>query len=168
MRGVSLWLLLYRIGHFCQELALAQNYRLSYTQAHFFQTDKVLDSTGKPGQTRRFLGEIWTGMMLVHFLEWLAVSEIYFQVDWLIDWWSLIQRYSPLSWADSLRSPVVLHEWQVFIARFLNIHRRGVLKRWHGWCHMKLQPSRRKFCVHHTTLHHVTSCKATYVRCMRV
>ena len=33
---------------------------------------------------------------------------------------------------------------------------------------MKLQPSRRKFCVHHTTMHHVTSCKATYIRCMRV
>ena len=42
------------------------------------------------------------------------------------------------------------------------------LQRWHGWCHMKLQPSRRKSCVHHTTIHHVTSCKATYVRCMRV
>ena len=51
---------------------------------------------------------------------------------------------------------------------FLNIHRSGVLKCWHGWCHIKLQPSRRKFCVHHTTMHHVTSCKATYVRCMRV
>ena len=24
------------------------------------------------------------------------------------------------------------------------------------------------FCVHHTTIHHVTSCKATYVRCMHV
>ena len=42
------------------------------------------------------------------------------------------------------------------------------LQRWHGWCHMKLQPSRRKSCVHRTTMHHVTSCKATYVRCMRV
>ena len=31
-----------------------------------------------------------------------------------------------------------------------------------GWCDMKLQPSRRKLCVHHTTMHHVTSCKATY------
>ena len=41
------------------------------------------------------------------------------------------------------------------------------LQHWHGWCHMKLLPSRRKFCVHHTTMHHVTSCKATYVRCMR-
>ena len=25
----------------------------------------------------------------------------------------------------------------------------------HGWCHMKLLPFRRKFCVHHTTMHHV-------------
>ena len=57
---------------------------------------------------------------------------------------------------------------KLFIARVLNIHRSGVLKRWHGWCHMKLQPSWRKFCVHHTTMHHVTSCKATYVRCMHV
>ena len=23
------------------------------------------------------------------------------------------------------------------------------LQRWHGWCYMKLQPSWRKFCVHH-------------------
>ena len=37
------------------------------------------------------------------------------------------------------------------------------LQRWHGWCHMKLQPSRRKSCVHHTAMHHVTSCKATYL-----
>ena len=42
------------------------------------------------------------------------------------------------------------------------------LQRWHGWCHMKLQPSRRKSCVHYTTMLHVTSCKATYVRCMGV
>ena len=40
------------------------------------------------------------------------------------------------------------------------------LQRWHGWCHIKLLPSRRKFCVHHTTMHHVTSCKATYVMCV--
>ena len=36
------------------------------------------------------------------------------------------------------------------------------LQRWRGWCHMKLQPSWRKFCIHHTTMLHVTSCKATY------
>ena len=42
------------------------------------------------------------------------------------------------------------------------------LQCWHGWCHRKLQPSWRKSCVHHTTIHHVTSCKATYIRCMHV
>ena len=28
------------------------------------------------------------------------------------------------------------------------------LQHWRGWCHMKLQPSWRKSCVHHTTMHH--------------
>ena len=37
------------------------------------------------------------------------------------------------------------------------------LQCWHGWCHMKLQPSRHKFCVHHTTMHHVILCKATSI-----
>ena len=63
---------------------------------------------------------------------------------------------------------VILHGWLAFYSAFLNIHQSGVLRRWHGWCHMKLLPSQCKFCVHHTTMHHVTSCKATYVRCMRV
>ena len=65
-----------------------------------------------------------------------------------------------------------MSDW-LFIARFcffvcLISTEVVYLQRWHGWCHMKLQPSRRKFCVHHTTMPHVTSCKATYVRCMRV
>ena len=34
------------------------------------------------------------------------------------------------------------------------------LQHWHGWCHMKLQPSRRKFCVHHTTIRMVYACLA--------
>ena len=83
----------------------------------------------------------------------------------LIDWRSL-------SWADSLRSHVILDEWPAFYSAFFKIifyiHLSGVLKRWHGWYHTKLLPSRRKFCVHHTTILHITSCKATYVRCMRV
>ena len=60
-----------------------------------------------------------------------------------------------------------MSDW-LFIARFLNSHRSGVLKRWYGWCRVKLQPSWCKFCVHRTTMLHVTSCKATYVRCMHV
>ena len=65
-------------------------------------------------------------------------------------------------------SHLILHEWPAFYSAFLNIHQSGVLKRWHGWCHMKLLASWRKFCVHHTTMLHVTSCKATHVRCMHV
>ena len=38
------------------------------------------------------------------------------------------------------------------------------LQRWHGWCHMKQQPSRRKFCVHHTIMHHVTPSEQHTVR----
>ena len=34
------------------------------------------------------------------------------------------------------------------------------LQRWHGWCHMKLLPSRRVLC---TSYNHATSCKTTYV-----
>ena len=44
------------------------------------------------------------------------------------DWWSLIQHYSPLSWADSLHLHVVLHEWLAFYSGFFNIHRSGVLR----------------------------------------
>ena len=96
----------------------------------------------------------------------LAVTE-----DWLIDWLMItyIALFSAL--LSRLTALACGSTWVTsffFIARFLNIHRSGVLECWHGWCHMKLQPSRRKFCVHHTTMHHVTSCKATYVRCMRV
>ena len=103
-------------------------------------------------------------LVLSHAVQWWAVIDWLF--DWLTDWWSLIQRYSPLSWADLLRSHVVLHEWlafySVFLFLFFLISTEVVyLQRWHGWCHMKLQPSRRKFCVHHTNMHHVTSCKAT-------
>ena len=51
-----------------------------------------------------------------------------------------------------------------FMARFFKISTEVVyLQCWHDWCHMKLQPSRHKFCVHHTTMLHVTSCKATCV-----
>ena len=82
---------------------------------------------------------------------------------------AFVQRYSPLS--SSLTAFACDSQYmsdQLFIARFLISTKVVQLQRWHGWCHMTLLPSRRKFCVHHTTMHHVTSCKATYVRCMRV
>ena len=37
-----------------------------------------------------------------------------------------------------------------------------------AWCHMRLLPRFAMFCVHHTTMRCVTSCKGTYIRCMHV
>ena len=68
----------------------------------------------------------------------------------------------------SLHSHVILHEWIVFIARFWISTEVVYLQRWR---HKNLLPERVSlgaFCVHHTTMHRATSCKATYVRCMRV
>ena len=102
--------------------------------------------------------------------EYITVHFCLFFSFWLIDWWLLLYRYSTLFWTDSLCLHVVLHEWLAFHSFFFFFMSTEVvyLQRWHGWCHMKLQLSWRKFCVHHTTMHHVTLCKATYVRCMRV
>ena len=88
-------------------------------------------------------------------------------IDWLID----DRLYSAI--LRSLEQTHCARMWcymsdKLFIACFWISTKVVYLQRWHGWCHMKLQPFRRKFCVHHTTMHHVTSCTATYVRCMRV
>ena len=88
------------------------------------------------------------------------------------DWWSMI-AYIVLFSALLSRLPVLAcgSTWvtSFFIARFFLLkNKRKKDMRWHGLCHMKLQPSQRKFWVHHTTMHHVTSCKTTYVRCMHV
>ena len=46
------------------------------------------------------------------------------------------------------------------MARIFNIHPNGVPDSgiWllHGWRHVKLPPSRRKLCVHHSTMHQFT------------
>ena len=69
-----------------------------------------------------------------------------------------------LDWTDlaGLFSHMILNEWLwPLTARVLNIHRRGVVSYsaiWllHGWCHVKLLPSRRTICVHQTTMHQFT------------
>ena len=59
-------------------------------------------------------------------------------------------------------SHVILNEWLYpFIARIINIHRSGVLIALFGCCvagamTVKLLPSRRKFCVYHSTMHPFT------------
>ena len=42
-------------------------------------------------------------------------------------YWSLLYSAVLRSWADSLHSHVILHEWIAFYSTFLNIHRSGVL-----------------------------------------
>ena len=42
-------------------------------------------------------------------------------------YWSLLYSAILRSWADSLRSHVILHEWIAFYSAFLNIHRSDVL-----------------------------------------
>ena len=67
-------------------------------------------------------------------------------LDWFVCVFLIDDRLysanSPISWADSLRSHVVLHEWLAFYSAFFWISTEVVyLQCWHGWCHMKLQPS---------------------------
>ena len=61
------------------------------------------------------------------------------------------------TWADSWMSHSILNEWLYHMVHIFNIHWSGVLDSgvWllHGWCHMKLLPSRHKFCV---TMHQFT------------
>ena len=52
----------------------------------------------------------------------------------------------------------------LFIVRFWISTKVVCLQRWHGWCHIKLLPSRHILFTPYK--HHINSCKATYVRCM--
>ena len=54
----------------------------------------------------------------------------------------LLYSAIPRSRADSVRSHVTLHE-RVFLTSTEVVY----LQRWHGWCHMKLLPSRRVLCT---------------------
>ena len=44
-----------------------------------------------------------------------------------------------------------------FIARIWISTKVVYLQHWHGWCHVKLLPSRCKFCVHHAPCHFMQS-----------
>ena len=62
---------------------------------------------------------------------------------------------------------MILHEWRVnsFLQRVSEYppkwctYSAGIAGGTWNCCHLGA------FCIHHTTMHHVTSCKATYVRC---
>ena len=58
----------------------------------------------------------------------LLVFAVVVQCCFVVDTnWSLLYSAILRSWADSLRSHVILHEWIAFYSAFLNIHRSGVL-----------------------------------------
>ena len=88
---------------------------------------------------------------------------------------TFIQCYSPLSSRLTHHCTLVACDFKwvtvTFYSVFLNIHRSGVLTALFGcyiagamWncCHLSA------FCVHHTTMHHVTSLHANYVCRMHV
>ena len=75
-----------------------------------------------------------------------------------------IVLFSALEQTHCILSWVILNGWlSLFVAHFE--HAIWLLG---GWCHMKLLPSQRTFCVHHTANNHapvdsVTSFQATYI-----
>ena len=84
-------------------------------------------------------------------------------------WWLLLYSAILCSQADSLCSHVILHEWLAFYRAFL-ISASGVLTAL-AWLvpHETAAISAQVLCTpDHTTMHHVTSCEATYVRCMLI
>ena len=152
---------------------------------HFWQNDRDLlratvvtrgwNGYRNKGQHRKstlekkILPPFQQGFKPTTFQSWVRRSN-YWAIPAPFDVWCLMITYIALFSAllSRLTALACGSTWVTSFFFFFYIHRSGVLKRWHGWCHMKLQPSRRKLCVHHTTMHHVSSCKATYVRCMRV
>ena len=82
-------------------------------------------------------------------------------------YWSLLYSAILRSRADSLRLHVILHEWIAFYSPPFSkyppkwcTHSAGMAGATWNCCHLGT------FCVHHTTMHHVTSCKATYGACI--
>jgi len=59
----------------------------------------------------------------------------------------LLSSRMPLWMSDSFTQPVFWISTEVVTKLF------GFA---HGWCHVKLLPFRRKFCVHHATMHQFT------------
>ena len=74
--------------------------------------------------------------------------------------WSLLYNAIFRSRADSMRPRVILHVWLALYSAFFLISSEVVyLQRWHGWCHVKLLPSRRVLCTpyNHTPCHFMQS-----------
>ena len=72
---------------------------------------------------------------LIWNIHWFMIAYIQLYIS------SLLSRLTALAcdstWVTSL-----------LLCVFFNVHWSGVLKCWHGWCHMKLLPSQRKFYIY--------------------
>ena len=92
-----------------------------------------------------------------------SLTHLHCWVIW--DCWSL-------SILHSLCSHVILHEWLALYSAFLNIHCTEVvyLQHWHGWCHMKLLPSRHVLCTpyNHRPCHFMQSPISPVHACLAV
>ena len=61
-----------------------------------------------------------------------------------------IALFSALEQTHGARMWFDLREWLAFYTRFWISTEVAYLQRWHGWCHMKLLPSRRVLCTPYT------------------
>ena len=86
------------------------------------------------------------------------------QIDWLMIAYialfsALLSRLTALAcgstWVTSFIARFFVFCFIFFICFFHWVSTEVVyLLRWHGWCHMKLQPSRCRSCVHHYPYNH--------------
>ena len=68
---------------------------------------------------RTHTGQLEEDVAHTKLLKWLIFIYILY--------WSLLYSSILCSWADSLHSHAILHEWIAFYRAFLNVHRSGVL-----------------------------------------
>ena len=85
-------------------------------------------------------------------------------------YWSLLHSTILRSRADSLHSHVILHEWIAFYSAFWISTKVVYLQQSHGWCHMKLLPSRHILCTpdNHAPCHFMQSHVHKVYACLAV
>ena len=124
-----------------------------------------------PESHRCMLGNEWRKKSMIVWVGWAFL--LFFSVgDQLFLYWNrppyifvvvgcfYIALFSALEQTHCARMWFCRSE-SLFYSAFVNIHWSGVLAAL-ACCHLGA------FCVHHTTMHHDTSCKTTYVRSLCV
>ena len=103
------------------------------------------------------------GMGIVSNFARGLLTSVCFPIQIFSCCWSLLHSAILHSRANLLHSRVILHKWLAVYSGFLNIHQSGVLTAL-TW----MVPHETAAISAHSmsTLHHVTSCKATCARCL--